>query len=418
MIDYIYTAKENDSGEVRKGRISANNKNAAAAILIEKSMYPIKIQDAADAEPIWKKNLFGTGVKSKDKSIFTRQLSTLVKAGLPITQALDTAIDQVDSVKFKSILLKVAASVQGGSSLAQSFGAYPAYFNHIFISLVDAGEQSGTLDESLQRLADQQEKEQQVLRQVRGALIYPLIVLVVIILVVIFMLVTVLPQVATLYKELGQTLPILTQILLAISNAAANYWYIVLLLLLATGFGLRAYIQTTPGRRAIDRLKMKLPVFGLLFKKVYAARFTRTLSSLVNSGVPLLKAIRISGESVDNVVVKAIIFSAGEKVKVGESLSSALAGHDEIIKLVPQMIAVGEESGSLGTMLEKVATFFEEEVDQAVKNLAGIIEPFMIIFLGVTVMFIVIAVLYPIYGLVNVVGEQPGSTGAGVNVDK
>ncbi len=412
MIDYIYTAKENDSGEVRKGRISANNKNAAAAILIEKSMYPIKIQDAQDAEPLWKKNLFGTGIKSKDKSIFTRQLSTLVMAGLPITQALDTAIDQVDSVKFKSILLKVAASVQGGISLAKSFGEYPAYFNNIFTSLVDAGEQSGTLDKSLQRLADQQEKEQQVLRQVRGALIYPMIVLVVIVLVVVFMLTTVLPQVATLYKELGQTLPILTQILLAISNAAVNYWYIVLLLLLAAGFGIRAYVQTTSGRKAMDGFKMRLPVFGLLFKKVYAARFTRTLSSLVNSGVPLLKAIRISGESVDNVVVKAIIFGAGEKVKVGESLSSALAGHDEIIKLVPQMIAVGEESGTLGTMLEKVATFFEEEVDQAVKNITGIIEPFMIIFLGLTVIFIVIAVLYPIYGLVNVVGTS-SSGGSG-----
>jgi type IV pilus assembly protein PilC len=412
MIDFVYTAKDKQTGEVRKGKISADSKNAAAGILNEKQLYPIKIELASEAEPIWKKTAFGTGIKAKDRVIFTRQLSTLVKAGLPITQALNTSIEQVNNPKFKSILQKVATSVEGGQSLASSFAQYPQLFNHIFISLVDAGEQSGTLDESLLRLADQQEKEQAVLGKVRGALVYPAIVFVVIIGVVVFMVTTVLPQVGGLYTELGQKLPLLTSALLAVSKAIINFWYLFILMLVAIVIGIRIGIKTPKGKQIWDNFKLHVPLFSPLFKKVYAARFTRTLSSLVNSGVPLLRSLKIAGEAVDNVVVQKIIDNAAEKVKTGESLSSALEGHDEIVKLVPQMIRVGEESGSLGGMLEKVATFFEEEVDQTVKNLSAIIEPIMIVFLGVVVLFIVVAVLFPIYSLVSLIGSS-GTSGAG-----
>lgn len=411
MIDFIYTAKDKQTGEVRKGKISADSKNSAAGILNEKQLYPIKIELASEAEPIWKKTAFGSGVKAKDRVIFTRQLSTLVKAGLPITQALNTSIEQVNNPKFKSTLQKIATSVEGGQSLASSFAQYPALFNHIFISLVDAGEQSGTLDESLLRLADQQEKEQAVLGKVRGALVYPSIVFVVIIGVVVFMVTTVLPQVGSLYTELGQKLPLLTSALLVVSKAIINFWYLFLLLLALMVIGLRIGIKTPRGRKIWDNFKLHVPLFSPLFKKVYAARFTRTLSSLVNSGVPLLRSLKIAGESVDNVVVQSIIDKAAEKVKTGESLSSALEGHDEIVKLVPQMIRVGEESGSLGNMLEKVATFFEDEVDQTVKNLSAIIEPIMIVFLGVVVLFIVVAVLFPIYSLVSLIGTTGGGAG-------
>ncbi|MEI6169849.1 MAG: type II secretion system F family protein [Candidatus Saccharibacteria bacterium] len=413
MIDYIYTAKDKQTGESRKGKISADSKNAAAGILNEKQLYPIKIELAADAEPIWKKAAFGSGVKTKDRVIFTRQLSTLVKAGLPITQALNTAIEQVNNTKFKGILQKIATSVEGGQSLSSSFAQYPQLFNHIFISLVDAGEQSGTLDESLLRLADQQEKQQQISGKVRGALVYPSIVFAVIIGVVIFMVTTVLPQVGTLYKELGQKLPIITSGLLAVSNAIIRFWYLFILLIVAMVLGIRVGVKTPKGREIFDRLKLKAPILGPLFKKVYAARFTRTLSSLINSGVPLLRSLKIAGESVDNIVVQKVIDKAAEKVKTGESLSSALTGHDEIVQLVPQMINVGEESGSLGDMLEKVATFFEDEVDQTVKNVSAIIEPVMIVFLGVTVLFIVIAVLFPIYNLVSVIGNTGSGGGTG-----
>jgi len=400
MIDFVYTAKDKETGEVRKGRISADSKNAAASILLEKSLYPIKIQDASETESIFKKSIAGSGVKAKDRVIFTRQLATLIKAGLPITQALNTAVDQVNNKTFKAMLQKVSANVEGGQTLASSFALYPNVFNHIYISLVDAGEQSGTLDEALERLASQQEKEQQILAKIRGAMIYPMLVLAVVLGVVVFMLTTVLPQVASLYVELDRELPLLTSILFALSNFIVRYWYVALIVLVAIVFGTRAYIRTPGGRIKWDAFKMHLPLFGKLLKKVYAARFTRTMASMVNSGIPLLKALRTSGEAVNNVVVQKIIEDAAEKVKTGASLSSALTDHPEIIKLVPQMIKVGEESGTLGQMLEKVADFFEEEVDQTIKNLSGIIEPVLIIFLGVTVLLIVIAVLYPIYSLV------------------
>jgi len=413
MIDYTYTAKDRETGEIKKGKISADSKNSAASILDEKNLYPITIEDAKKSQSVFKKNVFGTSIKTKDRVVFTRQLATLVKAGLPITQALNTAIEQMENPAFKQLLLKIAASVEGGQTLSASFAQYPKLFNNIFISLVDAGEQSGNLDESLVRLADQQEKEQQVLRKVRGALIYPAIVMVVIIGVVIFMVTTVLPQVANLYSELGAKLPFLTSGLLAVSNFMIRFWYLMILLVVAIIFGIRAYIKTPGGRKFFDGFKMKAPFFGQLYKKLYAARLTRTLSSLVNSGVPLIKSIRIAGQAVDNVVIKAIVDNAAERVKTGDTLSASLREHPEILSLVPQMIEVGEESGSLGSMLEKVANLFEDEVDQAVKNISGIIEPVMIIFLGLAVVLIVIAVLFPIYGLVNQVGSS--GSGSGTN---
>lgn len=414
MIDYVYTAKDKQTGEQKKGKISADNKSAAAAVLMEKSLYPIKIEEAAQAEPIWHKNIFGTTVKPRDRVIFTRQLATMVKAGLPITQALNTATSQIPKQEFKNMLQKITASVEGGNSLAKSFAMYPKVFNDIYVNLVDAGEQSGNLDDSLKRLADQQEKEQKIISKVRGALWYPMIVMVVIIGVLIFMITTVLPQVANLYKELNQKLPALTSSLLSFSNFAIQYWYVFALLIAAMVFGLRAYIHTSKGRYYLDKFKLSAPLVGTLFKKVYAARFTRTLSSLVNSGVPLLRSLKIASEAVDNKVIEKIINNAAEEVKSGGALSSALSGKPEILSLVPQMIQVGEESGSLGSMLEKVSSFYEDDVDQAVKNISATIEPVMIVFLGVVVIIIVVAVLFPIYGLVTNIGSGSGGGSGGI----
>jgi type IV pilus assembly protein PilC len=286
----------------------------------------------------------------------------------------------------------------------------------VYVSLVAAGEQSGTLDDTLERLAKQLEKEQQIISKIRGALIYPILVLVVIIGVLVFMLTTVLPQVAGLYKELDKGLPLMTQILFSISQFITSYWYLVLLVLVAAIFGARAYSHTPKGREQFDRMKLKWPVFGSLYKKVYAARFSRTMSTLVNSGVPLLQALQISSEAVDNVIIAKIVLNAREQVKSGKALSETLMDKPEILKLVPQMIKVGEDSGTLGQMLDKVATYYEDEVDQAVKNISAIIEPALIIVLGLAVLLIVIAVLYPIYSLVFSINiNNASSSGAGTN---
>jgi type IV pilus assembly protein PilC len=320
---------------------------------------------------------------------------------LPITQALATAVDQVSSDKFKSILQKVVASVEGGTSLAESFGRFPDVFNHTYVSLVKAGETSGTLDVALERLASQQEKELAIASKIRGALIYPLLVLGVIILVLGYMLVSVLPQITGLYSDLGKTLPIYTSILLGISQFTINYWWLTILIIVAMVFGVRAYVQSSRGRRMLDKLKLTAPVFGKLFQKVYMARFTRTLGSLVASGVPMLEALDITAESVNNVIIKDIVDGAAQQVKGGKALSMTLSNHKYILPLVPQMIRIGEDSGTLGDMLDKVASFYEDEVDQTVKNLSTIIEPVMMIVLGGLVFFMIAAILLPVYSLVG-----------------
>ncbi len=400
MIDFVYTAKDREADKEVKGRIQADSEQAAANILIGKKLYPINIAPATGTGINRSINLFNK-VSSKNRVIFTRQLATLVKAGLPISQALATAIGQVNDKNFQQILQKIAASVEGGTSLADSFAQYPAVFNQVYVSLVHAGEESGTLDDALERLADQQEKEQQIVSKVRGALIYPALVLSTIVAVVVFMFVSVLPQIVGLYDELKKELPILTKIMFAITQTVINYWYLFLLLFVALIFGLRAYSKTPKGREQFDRMKMRVPLFGMLFRKVYMARFSRTMASLVNSGVPLLEALKTSSEAINNVVLKAEVVVAADQVKNGASLSSSLEGAKHFLPLVPQMIKVGEDSGSLGDMLDKVASFYEDEVDQTVKNLSAIIEPVMMVILGLMVMFIIVAILYPVYSLVG-----------------
>ena len=411
MIDYSYTAKEENTGSIIKGNVQADSPAAAGDLLMKKDLIPIKIT------PARKGGLLGFDLSSlervsgRERVVFTRQLSTLVKAGLPITQALSTSVEQVNSEKFKHILQNIVASVEGGTSLAQSFGQYPEVFNSTYISLVKAGETSGTLDVTLERLALQQEKDQAIASKVRGALIYPALVLLVIMGVITYMLVSVLPQISSLYKDLGKELPIYTKVLLGMAQFSVKYWWLTILVIIAIVFGIRAYMQSKQGRRAFDRFKLNAPVFGKLFRKVYMARLARTLGSLVASGVPVLEALAITAEAVNNVIIGDIIIGAAQQVKGGKALSSTLTGHKYSLTLVPQMIRIGEDSGTLGDMLDKLAVFFEEEVDQSVKNLSTLIEPILMIVLGGMVFFIIAAVLLPVYSLVGGgINLSPGSS--------
>lgn len=409
MIEFQYTAKDKVSKAIVKGKISADNQMAAADILDSKDMYPIKVERISTGGVFGKLNI-GNKVSKKSVVIFTRQLSTMVKAGLPINQALNTSIDQVTDKKFHEILEKISASVEGGHTLSHSFGQYPEIFDIVYTNLIEAGETSGTLDDTLIRLADQQEKQLSLARKVRGALIYPVIVLVVIIGVMLYMMATVMPQISSLYEELDKPLPFLTQMTITISSAVTKFWPLTILLVVGTILGIRAYLKTPVGKKAWNRLELNLPVLGPLFKKLYMARFSRTMSSLVNSGVPLLEALSISAVAINNIVLAEIVTKASEEVKSGKKLSEALMKNEYFLKLVPQMISVGEESGELGNMLAKIATFYEEEVDQTVKNLSTVIEPALIIMLGGMVFFIILAILYPIYSLVGEGINPPSST--------
>lgn len=339
-------------------------------------------------------------IRTKDKIIFARQLSTLINAGMPLMQSLRSVEKQISNKAFKVTLAKIISDVEGGTSFSDSLAKYPKIFNVVFVSLVAAGEASGTLDKTLERLSDQQEKDAEIVGKVRGALTYPVIVIFVMIAVVTFMLTSVLPQVQGLYKGIpGAKLPFITTFLLSISNLITSYWWVFLLLAIGGGYFLFRWGKTGPGKEFFDRAKLNTWPVNNLFRKVYMARFARTAQSMVASGVPLLQMLSITGKAVGNIPIEHSLSAAAEKVKGGMALSESISGDHNFLDLVPKMIQIGEESGSLETMLGKTADYYEKEVDNEIKTISTLIEPLLMILLGVAALIIVAAVLLPIYNL-------------------
>lgn len=398
MLTYEYTARNSASGQKVKSVVSAESEAAAAKLIREQGMAPIDIHIKGESNnPL---NKFMNRISTKDKVLFSRQLSTLINAGLPLVQSLRNVATQTQNKALKVIINQVIADVEGGSSLSASLAKHPGAFNRVFISMVAAGETSGTLDKALERLANQQEKDAEILSKVRGAMIYPIIVILVMIAVVGFMIVKVLPQVQVMYNDLpGVSLPLVTKILLAISNFAVKYWWVVLVILGLLTFFTTRWARTLGGREAIDKAKMRAWPIGELFTKLYMARFARTGATLVGSGVPLIQMLDITGEAINNVHVQRSLKKATEKVKGGKSLSESLEGDPNFLELVPSMLKIGEQSGAMEQMLEKIADYYEKEVDNAIKNISTIIEPVLMVMLGIFAFIIVAAVLLPVYGL-------------------
>ncbi|HSX48148.1 MAG TPA: type II secretion system F family protein [Candidatus Nanoarchaeia archaeon] len=400
MVTFVYTAKNLDTGEMVKAEVQADSDQSAAKLLMGQRLYPISIEPK-DVGGLMALVPFVNHIGYKDRVIFTRQLATLINAGLPLVQSLRTVRDQVTNKPLQLIIDDIIASVEGGKSLAAAFALHPDVFNVVYVNLVAAGESSGTLDKALERLATQQEKDAAILSKIRSALIYPFIVLIVMVGVVIFMLTTVLPQIGSLYKDLGKQLPPLTAALLAVSNFIVNQWYLALIILAGIGYGFYYFFKSEKGKRLADTFKLKMPLFGQLFRKMYMARFARTLGTLVATGVPLLESLNIVKNAVNNSLVADSVEKASIKVKGGKSLSSSLENDPNFLRLVPQMIAIGERSGAMDDMLDRVATFYEDEVDEQVKNISTVIEPAMMVILGITVGLIIASILLPIYSLIG-----------------
>jgi type IV pilus assembly protein PilC len=317
-------------------------------------------------------------------------------------QSLRSVLAQTKSKPLQNVISSIITDVESGKPMSEATAKFPKVFNQVFISLVAAGETSGTLDTALERVANQQEKDAEIVAKVRGAMIYPMIVLVVMLAVVVFMIISVLPQVETLYDGIkGAQLPLITRVLLVISHFIVEKWYIVMVAVIASVFlGIR-WIKTPAGKSFADKAKMHAWPIGPLFMKLYMARFSRTGTTLVSTGVPLIQMLQITGKAVDNVHIEKSIANATEKVKGGKSLSSSLTGDPNFLELVPQMLKIGEDSGSLEQMLEKTATYYEKEVDNQIKAISTIIEPVLMIIMGFVAIIIVSAVLLPIYGLVG-----------------
>lgn len=398
MLSFSYVARDPRTGQKVKSQIEASNEAAASKMIQEEGLAPLEIK------PIGAKAATGSSIrgriKTKQKIVFSRQMATLINAGLPLVQSLRNVSDQTENKAFKVVINKVIADVEGGSSFSEALAKHPKVFSKVYINLIAAGEVSGNLDKALERIALQQEKDAEIISKVRGAMAYPAIVVLVMILVVGFMIVKVLPQVEIIYNDLpGVQLPLITRILLSISHFVTKYWWLVLAAVAIVGFFGTRYARTGPGKEIVDRIKMRAWPFGQLFMKVYMARFARTASTLVAAGVPLIQVLEIVADSINNVHVERSIHRAIEKVKGGKSLADALEGDPNFLPLVPNMLRIGEQSGALEDMLEKTAEYYEKEVDNQIKTISTIIEPVLMIVLGVVAFIIVAAVLLPIYGL-------------------
>lgn len=399
MLDFRYEARDPGTGQKIKAEIQAESEQAAAKLLTQQGLAPLEITLKQTSDKGIGKILHK--IKVKDRILFSRQLSTLINAGLPLIQSLRSVAKQTQSKPLQVVINRVISDVEGGSSFSVALSKHPTVFNRVYISLIAAGETSGTLDAALERIAFQQEKDAEILSKVRSALIYPAIVLLVMFVVMGFMIVKVLPQVEVLYDGLpgNNTLPLVTRILLAISHFIMDKWWIALSALgLMVFFGSR-YFKSVGGKRILDKIKMRVWPVGPLFMKVYMARFARTGTTLVSTGVPLIQVLEITSDAIDNVYIEESLGKAIEKVKGGNALSDALQNDPNFLTLVPDMLRIGEQSGAIEQMLNKVADYYEKEVDNQIKTVSTLIEPLLMVILGVFAFIVVAAVLLPIYSL-------------------
>lgn len=397
MKRFNYKAKDKKTGKLVKGSIQADSEQTAGHLLIEQGYIPDSIVEEGAS-------ILGTTghATGKDRITFTRQLATLIGAGLPISSSLRTVAEQTQSRAMKSIVEEIMTNVESGKSLYEAFSMHKDVFNNVYLSLIKAGESSGTLDIALKRLADQEEKDAALLGKIRSALVYPAIIFVVIIAVLAFMMIMVVPQVEMLYTDMGKELPSLTLFLVGISDFFGRFWWFVLLLVVAIVFGCFLSVKHTSfGREAMDSIKIHAPIFGKLFRKLYVSRFARTAEMMLETGVPMLDSIKTSIGAVNNVIVEKEYTKSLDIIKGGKPLSSSLEDLNYMLPLVPQMVAIGEESGKIDEMLGKAAQTYETELDEQVNNISTMIEPILMVIMAGLIGVVIGGTLLPIYSLVN-----------------
>ena len=397
MKRFNYKAKEKETGKLIKGNIQAENEQTAGRLLIEQGYIPQSVVEEGAG-------LFGflNRVTTKDRITFTRQLATLIGAGLPLATSLRTVAEQTQTKVMKNIVEEILANVESGKTLYDSFSQYPDTFNGVYLALIKAGETSGTLDLALKRLADQEEKDAAMMSKIRGALVYPGIILVVIIAVLAFMMIMVVPQVKGLYEDMNQELPGLTQFLVNISDFFGNFWWLVLIIIAAIAGGCWYAVKKTPaGRKVMDSFKIHVPIFGGLFRKLYVSRFARTAEMMLATGVPMLDSIKIAIDATSNVVIEEEYSKSLDIIKGGKALSEAIRDRNYMLPLVPQMASIGEESGKIDEMLGKAATVYENELDEQINAISTMIEPILMVIMAGLIGVVIGGTLLPIYSLVN-----------------
>jgi len=395
---FKFTAKDK-SGQTRSGTVEAATKTAALDTLKKQEL--VVVSFAEESGRITVGELFQRlrGVPFGEVVTFTRQLSTMMKAGLPLTQSLEILAAQTGNRTMREVVSDALRNVEGGLPLSQSLAKHPQVFPKVYASLLKAGEASGTLDKILVRLADTLEKQRDFRSKTKGALIYPAIVTLAMVGVFVIMVVFVIPKLSVMYETMGVQLPAPTRVLMSISTLFTKRWWLLALIIIAAIFGWRALKKSQSGKYLLAQLNFRLPIFGKLSKQTELAEFTRTLSLLVGSGIPIVEALEIVAEAVKNPLYRDAIVAASEKVRRGTPLSEPLRTDPNFPPLVAQMIAVGEETGKLDDVLGKLAVYFEAEAEQTVKNLSTAMEPLIMILLGVMVGALVLSIILPIYQL-------------------
>ena len=398
MAFFKYTAK-NKFGETINGKVEAKVIDQAAALLSSRGLLVIKLQPIGTDSFAFIKSFFG-GVKFEDIVNLTRQLATMITAGLPLASSLAILVRD-GKPEVTQMMASILEDVEGGNSFASALEKHKKAFSRLYVQLVKAGETGGVLDTVLERLADNMEKEKEFKAKTKGALIYPVIVMLAMVVVGGVMMVFVIPKLTEMYRDFGAELPLPTRVLMGISDAMVQFWWVLALLFVGGFVAFKSWVKTKEGRYKVDELKLRIPIFGKLQKQVILTEFSRTLSLLLGSGITLLEAISIVTESVENVVYRRALREVAKQVEKGSSLSQALSHYEMFPTILHQMMSVGEETGKLDEVLKKLSNYFEQESEHAVKNMTTAIEPMIMIVLGLGVGAMVIAIIMPIYNLTS-----------------
>ncbi len=391
------------NGEILEGKIGALDENAAVDILQGKGYLILSIKQLESDIFSIDLNKYFQKPTNKDIVIFTRQLSTLIDADMPIAEGLRTLARQFEKPTLRKIISEISDAVEGGSALSNALAAHPKLFSSFYIKLVQSGEVSGKLHEALNYLADHLERSQEINSKIRGALTYPAFVVFALIVVAGIMVVYVLPQLLGIFKDVGlESLPITTRMLIWVTTFVNNYIYYLFTLIFGSLFLGWRYVKTSEGKAVFDNIKINMPALGTVVRNLYLARISESLSTLIKSGIPILDVIHITSDLVGNVNYQKILLDAEESVRGGGSMSDVFGRYKEIPPLMSSMVAIGEKTGKLDFMLEHVSKFYKSESDSTIDNIATLIEPILVLVLGIAVAALVSAILLPIYNLVNV----------------
>lgn len=400
MALFKYQAIDQKSQAHKSGLVEATNEKLAADALLDRGLEVLSLEKESSLSDL---KIFSVlnRISAKELVIFSRQFSVLISANVTMVQSLKILTEQTKNVKLKMIISEVADEVDSGSRLSDSLAKWPDQFSNFYISVIRSGETSGKLDEVLNYLAEEMEKDYDMMSKIRGAMIYPAFVLSGLLGVGIAMMVFVVPKLTEILKGSGAELPFTTRLLMSTSDIMVHYWFIVIVFLVLFLAGFRYYSKTPGGRTTIDIIKLHLPIFGNLFQRIYLVRFTRSMNTLILGGVTIVESLKISADVVSNNTYRSIIMQTAKEVEDGNSLTTIFASSEVIPKMVSQMISVGEKTGRLDLILERITDFYSREIDNIVANLMTLMEPIIMIVMGVAVGFMVAAVIMPMYNLAS-----------------